>query len=131
MRNAIGSSIESERRCASSVVDGRARAILTEILEAEMDCDLTVRNAKANIDAGITSRPEGLRQKILDMKKLTGSSMGSKRSYAASAKNGKARGNFTKTADQKMGCSQCAQNVGVNINASVAGELEMQFDVLL
>ena len=96
MRRAIGQSVASNRSCAVVAKSGRTRVCFIETAGRKTVYSGSAKNARVNMPASVTTGLGKLGEKISDMSNDIGSLMGASRSFAASAKDGKARLGFIK-----------------------------------
>ena len=79
MRSAIGQSVASNRSCAVVAKSGRTRVCFIETAGRKMGYSGSVKNARVNMPASVTTGLGKLAEKISDMRIVTGSLMGSSR----------------------------------------------------
>ena len=89
------------RSCAVVANNGRTGVCFIETADRKTGYSGGAKNARVNMPASVTTGLGKLGERISDMSNDIGSSMGSSRSIAASAENGKARVSFTKPGRQK------------------------------
>ena len=84
------------RNAVRNVKSGKARISITETADRKTGYSGSAKNARINMTASVTSGLGKLGEEISDMRIVTGSLMGSSRSFAANVKDGKTRMSFTK-----------------------------------
>ena len=101
MRKRIAQLEASNRSCAVVVNNGRKGVCFIETAGRKMVYSGRAKNARKNMTASVTSGLGKLGEKISDMRIVIGLLMGSSRSFATSAKDGKTRLSFTKIVREK------------------------------
>ena len=96
MRSVIGQSVASNRSSAVVANNGRNGVCFIETAGRKTGYSGSAKNARINMPASVTSGLGKQGEKISDMRNVTGSLMGSSRSFAASAANGRPRVSFTR-----------------------------------
>ena len=85
------------RSCAVVANNGRKRVCSIETAGREMDYSGSAKNARASV----SNARDKLGERISDMRTVAGWLMGSSRSFAASANDGRTRLGFTKIVREK------------------------------
>lgn len=101
MRKRIAQLEASNRSCAVVANNGRMRVSFAQAASPKMGYSGGAETARVNTLTSTTSGKEKVREGISGMRIVIGSSIGSRRSYAGSAENGKARMSFTKIVREK------------------------------
>jgi hypothetical protein len=97
VRNHIVQLKASNRNCAVVAKSGRMRVSIVEATGLTTGYNGGAKNVRKNTTASVTSGLGKLGEGTSDMKTVIGLLMESKRSYAVSAENGKARMSLIKT----------------------------------
>ncbi|MBL7186830.1 MAG: hypothetical protein ISS70_10945 [Phycisphaerae bacterium] len=97
MKRAIGHFVGSKRNCAVVAGSGKAKISIAEAAGLKTGYSGSAKNARVNTAASVTSRSRNLGEQLSEMRIVTGSLMGSGRSYATNAEGGKRRVTSTGT----------------------------------
>ena len=109
----------SNRSCAVVAKSGRTRVRFIKTAGRKMGYSGSVKNARVNMPASVTTGLGKLGEKTSDMKTVIGKFAVSMRSCAATANSGRMRVSIVENTSRKTGYHCGAKNVGVRITSGL------------